>query len=81
MNISDNEPLALAVVKAIHSGDVNGLNRLLKDNPGLGTAQIGQRTLLHLVADWPGHFPKGAAMETTLALSFRQKPFSRRANA
>jgi uncharacterized protein len=66
LNISDKEPLALAVVKAIHSGDVDRLNRLLKDNPGLGTARIGQRTLLHLVADWPGHFPKGAAVVTTL---------------
>ena len=60
MNIGENEPLAAAVIEAIHSGDVDGLKRLLRDNPGLATARIGTRSLLHLAADWPGHFPNGA---------------------
>jgi uncharacterized protein len=66
LNIGVNEPLAVAVIKAIHSGDLDGLNRLLGDNPGLVTARINERTLLHLVADWPGHFPKGAEVVTAL---------------
>jgi len=66
LNIGANEPLAVAVIAAIHSGDLDRLNRLLGDNPGLATARINQRTLLHLVADWPGHFPNGAAVATAL---------------
>jgi ankyrin repeat protein len=66
LNIDANEPLAVAVIEAIHSGDLDELNRLLADNPGLATARIGPRTLLHLVADWPGHFPNGAAVVTAL---------------
>jgi ankyrin repeat protein len=66
LTIDPSEPLAVAVIEAIHSGDLAGLNRLLRENPGLATARIGQRTLLHLVADWPGHFPNGAAVVTAL---------------
>jgi uncharacterized protein len=66
MNIGENEPLAAAVIEAIHSGDVDGLKRLLHNNPGLATARIGTRSLLHLAADWPGHFPNGAAVVTAL---------------
>jgi ankyrin repeat protein len=61
LNIGASEPLAVAVVKAIHSGDLDGLKRLLADNPDLATARINQRSPLHLVADWPGHFPNGAS--------------------
>jgi hypothetical protein len=60
--------LAVAVVEAIHSGDVPTLKRLLRENPGLATARLGDddpegmsRTLLHVATDWPGHFPNGAA--------------------
>jgi uncharacterized protein len=66
LNIGANEPLAVAVIEAIHSGDLDGLNRLLGENPGLATARIGPRSLLHLVADWPGHFPNGGAMVNAL---------------
>ena len=64
-NIPADDSLAVAVVFAIHNGDVNGLQRLLNENPDLATARIvnargGSRTLLHIVADWPGHFPNGA---------------------
>lgn len=69
MNISPEE--ACPVVEAIHSGDLGTLKRLLAENPGLATAKIGgwdacyagemSRTLLHVVTDWPGHFPNGAA--------------------
>ena len=66
MNIDTNEPLAVAVIEAVHSGDLSGLKRLLDDNPGLATARIGTRSLLHVTADWPGHFPNGAAVVTAL---------------
>jgi uncharacterized protein len=64
-NIPADDTLAVAVVSAIHTGDVAGLQRLLNENPGLATARIvnprgESRTLLHIVADWPGHFPNGA---------------------
>jgi hypothetical protein len=66
LNIGKNEPLAVADFEAIHSGDLDGLNRLLRENPGLTTARIEQRTLLHVATDWPGHFPNIAAVVTAL---------------
>src|SRR6516162_5072983 len=66
LNLNPDDPLAVAVTAAIRSGDVDGLNHLLGGNPHLATARIGPRTLLHVVADWPGHFPNGAAVVTAL---------------
>ena len=65
LNIPADDALAAAVVSAIRTGNVDGLQRLLNEHPGLATARIvdakgGSRTLLHIVADWPGHFPNGA---------------------
>ncbi len=70
MNIPVDEPLAVAVGEAIRGGEVGTLQRLLLDHPGLATARLidGRgvvRTLLHVVADWPGHFANGA---TSVAL-------------
>jgi ankyrin repeat protein len=64
MNLPAGDPLAVAVVSAIRSGTLPELERLLSGHPGLATARIvdakgGARTLLHIVADWPGHFPNG----------------------
>jgi ankyrin repeat protein len=74
--ISTEDPLAVAAVEAIHSGDVEGLKHLLAQHPWLATARLGgestcdqrdmSRTLLHVVTDWPGHYPNGA--ETVAAL-------------
>lgn len=71
--IDTEDPLAVAVVDAIHSGDVQTLTRLLDENPGLATARLGDddpdgmsRTLLHVATDWPGHFPNGAATVAAL---------------
>src|SRR5206468_7771676 len=69
LNLAADNPLAIAVVEAIHKGDVASLKRLLEANPGLATARISDpkkcdgmsRTLLHVATDWPGHFPNGAA--------------------
>ncbi|MGH3916461.1 MAG: ankyrin repeat domain-containing protein [Pseudonocardiaceae bacterium] len=71
--ISTEDPVAVAVVTAIRTGDLATLRRLLTENPGLATARLGDddsagmsRTLLHVVTDWPGHFPRGAATVTAL---------------
>jgi uncharacterized protein len=76
MVLDTGHPLAVAVVAAIHTGDVDRLARLLAEHPGLATARLGDydgradggmsRTLLHVVTDWPGHYPNGAATVAAL---------------
>jgi ankyrin repeat protein len=66
MNIARTDPLGVAVLAAIHGGDLDALKGLLVENPHLPTSTIDNRSLLHLVADWPGHFPNGAATVTAL---------------
>jgi hypothetical protein len=39
--IDTEEPLAVAVVEAIHTGDLPALQRLLAEHPGLATARLG----------------------------------------
>jgi len=54
-------------ITAIRTGDINSLNRLLEENPVLAQSRIdGQRTLLHVATDWPGHFPNIRASVTAL---------------
>ena len=64
--MSDVEPL----IKAIQSGDVEGVRRLLIQFPNLAGdplgGEAGARTALHVVADWPGFFPNGAAIARAL---------------
>lgn len=71
--ISPEDSLAIAAVAAIHAGDVAALTLLLIENPGLATTRLGDddpermsRTLLHVVADWPGQLPNGAATVAAL---------------
>jgi uncharacterized protein len=71
--IPTDEPLAAAAVGAIQTGDVAALQRLLTENPGLANVRLGDdepsgmsRTLLHVVTDWPGHFPNGPATVAAL---------------
>jgi ankyrin repeat protein len=53
---------ATQVVKAIQEGDTESLSQVLTANPDLPNVRIdGQRTLLHIATDWPGHFPNVAA--------------------
>ena len=75
MIIRTDEPIAVAAVQAIHAGDVPALKSLLEQHPELATAALGgdddtdegmTRTLLHVVTDWPGHFPNGTEIVTTL---------------
>ncbi len=71
--ISTEEPVAVALVNAIRAGDLTALQGLLTEHRGLATVRLGDddpdgmsRTLLHVVTDWPGHFPGGAASVAAL---------------
>ena len=71
-NLQAEDPLAVKVVKAIHSGEIEALQRLLVENPSLATTRIVDAkgatcTLLHKAADWPGHFPNGARSVAIIA--------------
>jgi ankyrin repeat protein len=61
MTLDPCDPLAIAVTEAIQKGDLDRLERLLDENPGIASARIGPRTLLHVATDWPGHFPNNPA--------------------
>src|SRR4051794_26672340 len=56
--------------EAIRSGDVAALDLFLSQNPAAVSARIdGQRTLLHVATDWPGHFPN--VRQTIMCLARR----------
>ncbi len=68
------DPRAVALVSAIQQGDTAALHRLLRDAPKLAAVRIVDahdvaRTLLHVAADWPGHFPNGAQTVATLIVA------------
>ena len=65
LSIKADDPRAVALAIAIQRGDVKTLQRYLCDDADLATARIIDRrgvslTLLHVAADWPGHFPNGS---------------------
>ena len=71
--IDTEDPIAVAAVTAIHAGDVATLRRLLAEHPALANARLGKhdgcgksRSLLHVVTDWPGHYPNGTATVAAL---------------
>ena len=74
MIIRTDDPIAVAAVEAIHAGDVRGPEvAALSSTPSwpplrsvTRTTHGMTRTLLHVVTDWPGHFPNGT--ETVRAL-------------
>lgn len=64
--LAADDPLALAITRAIRTGDVSALEQLVADQPGLASARIigadgVARSTLHVATDWPGHFPNVAA--------------------
>ena len=72
MDIPAGDPRALAAKNAIRKGDVQRLEQLLQQDPDLATARIVdskqvRRSLLHVVSDWPGHFPEGPRTVALLA--------------
>lgn len=64
LTLNDDEQLAVAVTAALRAGDVEAVEQLLEEHPGLVRARVvsdgrrGSRTLLHLFADWPGKRPR-----------------------
>ena len=58
--LAGDDPLAETATTAVQTGDLDRLERLLRDHPELATARIGDatisRTLLHAATDWPGHY-------------------------
>lgn len=62
--IPDDSQIAVELRSAVHAGDVEAVQRLLRHDPALATARLAGRdggtgTPLHLVTDWPGYFPNG----------------------
>ena len=55
--------MTVDLVAAIHSGDIDAVQRIVSGTPELVRAPLGgrfkTRTALHVVADWPGYFPNG----------------------
>lgn len=68
--IDPKDKRAEAVTAAIRAGNVRELTGLLAEHPELTTAHIGDasegRTLLHILADWPGHLPNNEATAKAL---------------
>jgi uncharacterized protein len=67
MRLRREDPLACALVDAIHAGELESLRRLLDGHPGLAAAQVemprgGSSTPLKFATDWPGYFPNGPAV-------------------
>jgi ankyrin repeat protein len=64
MEIPADDPRAVELGRAVRGGDVDTIRSFLARDPRLARAELvdrkgGSRTLLHLVADWPGYFPNG----------------------
>jgi ankyrin repeat protein len=64
LSIPTDDTRAVAIVAAIQGGNVEALQGHLREDPNLATARVvdargTSRTLLHIAADWPGHFPNG----------------------
>src|SRR5215831_15201364 len=68
MELTQSDPIAVRLTKAVQSGELDELARLLAEEPGLANVRIlgrkpgGWRTPLHAAADWPGYFPNGPAV-------------------
>lgn len=71
--LDSQDPLAVAVTEAIRGGDLATLRQCLAEHPGLADTRIVRRgagagtlSLLHVAADWPGHYPNGPAVVAAL---------------
>ncbi len=58
--------VAADLVRAIRSGDVEGVRRIVDAAPEVVAGPLGgpfeSRWALHIVTDWPGYFPNGPQM-------------------
>jgi uncharacterized protein len=63
VTIPGDAPVAVELLNAVRSGDVEVVGRLLSETPDLAGARFAARggtsTALHFVTDWPGYFPNG----------------------
>jgi uncharacterized protein len=62
--IPSDDQVAVELLVAVRAGDVEAIQRLLRNDPALASARLvgrgcGTGTPLHLVTDWPGYFPNG----------------------
>jgi ankyrin repeat protein len=62
--IPDDDQVAVELRSAVRAGDVEAVQRLLRNDPALAAARLGSKdggsaTPLHLATDWPGYFPNG----------------------
>ncbi|CAM5656271.1 hypothetical protein SAVIM338S_06653 [Streptomyces avidinii] len=71
--LASDDPVAVAVTEAIRGGDLEALRLVLARHPGLAGGRIvkrgagaGERSLLHIAVDWPGHYPRTAEVIRTL---------------
>jgi hypothetical protein len=69
--LRSDEPLAIELTAALKQGEVELLSQLLATDSWLARCVVvepkgGGRTLLHLLADWPGHTPNATAIVQTL---------------
>jgi uncharacterized protein len=69
--LRSDTPLAVELTAALKQGNVEALGRLLAGDPELARCSVedrkgGRRTLLHIVADWPGHIPNAAPIVQAL---------------
>ncbi len=69
VRLDADDPLAQQLAEALTAGDVEGVKRLIDEQPGLAAARIvatgeaaGGRTLLHVFADYPGGRPRAREM-------------------
>jgi ankyrin repeat protein len=64
--LEHDDPVAIRLVRTIRTGDIDSLQGLLREEPGLARARIRRAkgesiSPLHVVTDWPGYFPNGPA--------------------
>jgi uncharacterized protein len=62
--IPGSDQIAIELRSAVHAGDGETIQTLLRNDPALVTARFigrggGTATALHFVTDWPGYFPNG----------------------
>lgn len=79
--LTHGDPTAVQLTQAIHSGDLETLERMLRERPELAVVHMigrlgiqgGWRTPLHAATDWPGYFP-GAPAAVALLLEAGADP-------
>ena len=67
LRLKHDDPTARQLVDAVKAGDVDTIRSLVAVDPRVVTARIedgkgGSRSLLHVVSEPPGHFPRGGAV-------------------